>query len=86
MGQLRKQFIPYANESDVLHIGRLTIENRVDRVSLSGDVDLTADQAGLVEARLLHRLLGDIVARLEGMDLPAALPAPSATIVVNPFE
>lgn len=81
-----KRFDPYANESDVLNFGRLAIENRVDRVTLSGDVDLTADQAGLADARALHRLLGEIVARLEAMDLPAALPAPSSRTVVNPFD
>lgn len=86
MGKLNHQFIPYANESDVLHIGRLTIENRVDRITLSGDVDLTADQVGLSEARALHRLLGDIVGRLEGMALPATLPAPQRQTVRNPFE
>jgi hypothetical protein len=86
MGQLRNTFVPYANESDVLNVGRLTIENRVDRVTLSGDVDLTADQAGLAEARALHRLLADIVARLEAMDLPATLPAPARRTVDNPFE
>ena len=31
-------FKPYQNESDVLTLGNLTIENRVDRVSLMGDV------------------------------------------------
>ncbi|HEX7984353.1 MAG TPA: hypothetical protein VF616_12625 [Duganella sp.] len=79
-------FVPYANASDVLNIGRLTIENRVDRVTLSGDVDLTADQAGLADARLLHQLLGEIVARLEATELPARLPAPATRTVANPFE
>ena len=86
MGQLSDKFVPYANESDVVNVGRLTIENRVDRVSLSGDVDLTADQAGLADARLLHQLLGDVVARLEALELPAALPAPSVRTVANPFD
>lgn len=86
MGQLKNAFVPYANESDVLNIGQLTIENRVDRITLSGDVDLTADQAGMADARALHRLLGDIVARLEAMELPAALPAPPCRTVANPFE
>ncbi|MEV4777730.1 hypothetical protein [Burkholderia sp. LMU1-1-1.1] len=86
MGQLSNKFVPYANESDVLNVGRLAIENRVDRVTLSGDVDLTADQAGLADARLLHQLLGDIVARLEAMALPAALPVPSRRTVANPFD
>ncbi len=80
------KFVPYANEADVLTIGRLSIENRVDRVTFSGDVDLTADQAGLADARALHALLGEIVARLEAQELPAELPPPSVTTVVNPFD
>lgn len=80
------RFEPYANESDVLNIGRLAIENRVDRVTLSGDVDLTADQAGLADARALHRLLGEVVAALEARELPDRLPAPSRRTVANPFE
>ena len=80
------KFAPYANEADVLTIGRLSIENRVDRVTLSGDVDLTADQAGLADARALHSLLTEIVARLEAQDLPATLPAPEIKTVANPFD
>ena len=79
-------FVPYANASDVLHIGRLAVENRADRVTLSGDVDLTADRAGLADARALHKLLGDIVASLEARELPDRLPAPSIQTVANPFE
>ncbi len=37
------KLIPFANESDALAIGKLNIENRLDRVSLFGDVDLTRD-------------------------------------------
>lgn len=80
------KFIPYANESDVLNIGRLAIENRLDRVTLSGDVDLTADQAGLAHARALRQLLADVVARLEAQDLPASLPPPAVKTVANPFD
>ncbi|MBC7860111.1 MAG: hypothetical protein H7Z39_15345 [Burkholderiaceae bacterium] len=82
----RHPFVPYANESDVLHIGNLSVENRVDRVTLSGDVDLTADQAGLVHARQLQQLLAQVVAALEARALPAALPAPDVRTVPNPFE
>ncbi|HEX8406146.1 MAG TPA: hypothetical protein VF670_16095 [Duganella sp.] len=80
------KFVPYANEADVLTIGRLSIENRVDRVTLSGDVDLTADEVGLADARALHQLLGDVVVRLEAMALPANLPAPTTRTVANPFD
>jgi hypothetical protein len=79
-------FVPYADESAVLHVGNLTIENRLDRVTLSGDVDLTADQAGLADARRLQQVLARVVAALEARALPDALPAPALKTVPNPFE
>ncbi|NBV18451.1 hypothetical protein [Janthinobacterium sp.] len=81
-----KKFVPYANESDVLDIGGLTIENRVDRISISGDIDLTLDKPGLALAKQLQTLLADVVAQLEKRDLPAQLPPPVVTSVANPFE
>ena len=80
------KFTPYANEADVLNIGQLSIENRLDRITISGDVDLTADQAGLADARALHQLLGEVVARLEAQKLPARLPPPATQTVANPFD
>jgi hypothetical protein len=80
------KFAPYENEADVVEIGNLTLENRVDRITLSGDVDLTADKDGLAKARLLHDLLGRIVAGLEAKDLPDRLPPPSVQTVSNPFD
>ena len=80
------KFVPYANESDVLNIGNLSIENRLDRVTINGDVDLTRDQAGLVQARRLQQVLAAVVAQLEGQDLPAALPLVAVKTVANPFE
>ncbi|MGZ8320706.1 MAG: hypothetical protein ACXWVD_16525 [Telluria sp.] len=85
MSAKKHGFVPYANEADVLQVGNLMLENRLDRVTISGDVDLTADQAGLENARLLHRQLGAIVAALEGRDLPPALPPPLVGKVDNPF-
>jgi len=80
------KFIPYKNESDVLQIGGLSIENRLDRITINGDIDLTADQAGLADARALQKLLTQVVAALEGQQLPDHLPPASARIVANPFE
>lgn len=80
------KFVPFANEADVLNIGKLMVENRVDRVTLSGDVDLTMDQAGLAHARALHQLLGDVLAQLERAELPARLPPPAVSTVANPFD
>ena len=81
-----KKFAPYANESDVLNIGTLSVENRLDRVSLSGDLDLTLDQAGLALAKQLQKLLADVVAELEKRELPKQLPPPEVKTVDNPFE
>jgi hypothetical protein len=78
-------FDPYANEADVLEIGNLMLENRLDRITISGDVDLTADQRGLEAARRLHALLGAVVASLESRDLPDQLPPPKVERVDNPF-
>jgi hypothetical protein len=79
-------FVPYANEADVRHFGNLAVENRLDRITIAGDVDLTADQQGLALARQLHELLGQVVAALEGQALPERLPAPDVKTVGNPFQ
>ena len=79
------KFAPYENEADVIEVGNLTLENRLDRITISGDVDLTADKDGLTRARLLHDLLGRIVAGLEAKDLPDRLPPPTVKTVDNPF-
>jgi hypothetical protein len=78
-------FVPYANEADVIEVGRLMLENRLDRITISGDVDLTADKRGLEAARRLHTLLGQVVASLEARDLPDQLPPPRVETVDNPF-
>jgi hypothetical protein len=82
----KKTFAPYANEADVLQIGGLTIENRLDRITIDGDIDLTMDQQGLASARELYQLLGAAVARLEAQqDLPKQLPKADVKKVSNPF-
>ena len=79
-------FKPYANESDVIRIGALEIENRTDRVSLTGDVVLTRDQAGLALARELQALLKQVVQALEAeQKLPDAVEIKPAKVVKNPF-
>ncbi len=86
MSTKQSSFVPFANEADVLQVGDLAIENRLDRITLAGDVDLTLDQQGLAKARLLHRLLADVVAKLEAAELPDTLPAPVVKTVDNPFN
>ncbi|MGK5015185.1 hypothetical protein [Janthinobacterium sp. HLS12-2] len=48
-----KKFVLYAHASDVRDIGGLSIEIRVDRISISGDIDLTLDKTGLATVRQL---------------------------------
>ncbi|MGX9219481.1 hypothetical protein ACWV27_13895 [Massilia varians] len=81
----KKPFKPFANEADVLEIGNLMLENRLDRITISGDVDLTADKAGLALARRLHAQLGAVVVALEARELPERLPPPDVETVDNPF-
>ncbi|MBZ2209694.1 hypothetical protein [Massilia soli] len=79
------RFDPFSNEAQVVTIGKLMVENRLDRVTLSGDVDLTADQAGLALALELHALIGSVVRKLQARPLPAALPPALVKTVGNPF-
>ena len=83
---MTEQFKPYANEADVLRIGELEIENRVDRVTLTGDVVLTRDQAGLALARELQTIVDGVVKALEAdKQLPDAVAVKEARSVRNPF-
>ena len=77
---------PYANDADVLRIGDLEIENRVDRVTLTGDVVLTRDNAGLALARELQAIVDGVVKALEAdKELPDAVAVKEARSVRNPF-
>ncbi len=79
-------FEPYANEADVLRIGKLEIENRLDRVALTGDLVLTKDKAGLTLAKELQALIGCIVETLEAeKQLPEVVELKAVETVKNPF-
>lgn len=80
-----RHFNPYDNETDVIRIGNLEVENRVDRVSITGDVVLTQDRAGLTLAQELQSLIGRIVQTLEAQKLPDTVELKPAVTVKNPF-
>ena len=83
---MTEPFKPYANEVDVLRIGDLEIENRVDRVTLTGDAVLTRDQAGLALAKDLLTLMRNVVKALEDdKQLPDVVKLKEAKTVKNPF-
>ncbi len=76
----------FQNESESEDIGKLTIENRTDRVSISGRLDVTRDQAGLAAAKELKATVDAIVAFLEGEKLPEYIQMKPAAEVKNPFK
>ena len=64
-------FHPYANEAYVLRIDHLEIENRLDHLTLTGDLVLTRDRAGLALAQELQALLARAIHTLQAdPDLP----------------
>ena len=48
---------------------QLTIENRLDRISIYGTIDLWKDKTGLKSARELKHLLDKVITELEKLDL-----------------
>jgi len=83
---MTESFKPYANEADVLRIGEMEIENRVDRVTLTGDVVLTRDQAGLALAKDLQAIVDGVVKTLStDKQLPDVVEVKPARTVKNPF-
>ncbi len=85
---MEKTISPFANESESLGIGDLTIENRTDRISIYGNIDLTRDKAGLEHARMLKAVLDKVVKTLEAeKNLPDRIAPPDTPDeVANPFQ
>lgn len=80
--------MPFANESESMQIGELTIENRTDRIAVYGNLDLTRDKDGLKNARMLKTMLDQIVKTLErDKSLPDKIAPPKKPEQVkNPFQ
>jgi hypothetical protein len=85
---MEKTISPFANEFESLGIGDLTIENRTDRISIYGNIDLTRDKSGLEQARMLKAVLDRVVQVLESeRDLPDRIAPPDTPDeVANPFQ
>ena len=78
--QLKEDSMNYfQNESEVMIIKGenhdLNIENRLDRVSLYGSVDITHDQAGLAQALRLKGVVDGMVSTLAKEQTKGVLPA-----------
>lgn len=77
----------FENESEVVVIEDLTFENRTDRVSISGGIDITRDKAGLEKIRTLKKQIDAIAKKLENeKELPDKIEILEAKMVANPFE
>ncbi len=79
-------FMAFENESDSLAIAELTVENRVDRISLYGSIDLTKDQEGLAKALKLKRIIDSAIdAMKRDKNLPDRIALKESDTVDNPF-
>ena len=85
---MKQTISPFANEAESLGIGDLTIENRTDRISIYGSIDLTRDKSGLEHARMLKAVLDKVVQALETeKNLPDKIAPPDTPDeVANPFQ
>ena len=81
----KKNFRPFKNEADSVEIGDLTIENRVDKVSIFGSIDITKDKIGLSAALELKSILDEVLAELQSADLPEKIEIKAPETVPNPF-
>lgn len=79
-------FMPFQNESDTFNIDKLTVENRMDRISIYGSLDITKNKTGLEHAMLLKRLIDGAIDELKrDKQLPDHISLKEADIVKNPF-
>lgn len=82
-------FKPYQDDSAVVTIGDLSIENGAGTIVVHGDVEIPRDRHGLERAQALLAAIGAIVETLkaDGDALPASIgeDASSTTTFTNPF-
>jgi hypothetical protein len=85
LDQMATVFKPFADEAAVVSVGSLSIENRLDRVSVHGDVDITRDKVGLKLALELKTRIDQIVTALKAEALPERVEVLPPSWVKNPF-
>lgn len=78
---------PFENEAEVVTIGELTIENRLDTMSIYGTLDIPKDKEGLERILDLKRQVDTIAAYLKREALPNRISIKNtAKDVPNPFK
>ena len=84
---MNKGFMAFENETDSFTIGGITIENRLDRVSIYGSLDITKDKDGLENALKLKRIIdASIDALKRDKNLPDKIEVVGTDTVENPFS
>lgn len=79
-------FMAYENEVDSFLIDNLTVENRLDRISLYGSLELTKDRQGLESALKLKRIIDTSIDALKrDKNLPNRIEIKTSDSVANPF-
>jgi len=83
---MNKGFMAYENETDLFSVGGMTVENRLDRISIYGSLDITKDKAGLENALKLKRIIdASIDALKRDKNLPEHIVVLGVDTVENPF-
>lgn len=78
----------FNNDSEVLQIGGLTIENGMDSVLITGDLQIEKSVLGRQQARALYEFMQELMVKFETLDdLPERLSddTQQAIWVDNPF-
>lgn len=83
------EFKPFSDDTAILSVDELTVENGKQSIALYGNLTIARDQIGLMRARELKALMSSLVEALESIDnLTAKAPQPAAAtekVVKNPF-
>jgi len=83
---LTQSFMAYENEAESFQIDNLTVENRLDRISIYGSLELTKDRHGLESALKLKRLIDASVDALKrDKNLPDRIKTIPFEEIRNPF-
>ncbi len=81
-----QSFMAYENEAESFQIDNLTVENRLDRISIYGSLELTKDRHGLESALKLKRLIDASVDALKrDKNLPDRIETTPSEEISNPF-
>jgi len=82
----KSEFSPFINEIDSIQIGNdLTIENRIDRISIYGSIDITLDKIVLANAKKLKDIIDATIQEMTAVELPEKVSVKPAESVDNPF-